>query len=121
MADEPDLSLTDDRSSSDDDTIRGERDDDHIAEIVQEEVQAVETPIGSGSLANRFKEIVQEAEADTPSDNGSTDAIPRRAGSPADSLPDDTPSVQVCCGPFAELGGSNAVLGFVDVLSFTQQ
>jgi rhodanese-related sulfurtransferase len=96
MAGEPDLSRTGDRSSSDDDTIRGDREDEHIAEIVQEELQAVETPIGGVSLVTRFKEIVQEAEADTVSDNGSTDAIPRRAGSPVDSLPDDTPSVQVC-------------------------
>jgi rhodanese-related sulfurtransferase len=98
MADEPDLSRTEDRTSSADDTIRGEREDEHIAEIVQEELQAVETPTGSVSLANRFKEIVQEAGADAASDNGSTDAIPRRAGSPVDSLPDDTPSVQVCRG-----------------------
>lgn len=100
MADEPELSRTEDQDSSDDDTIRGEQAADHIAEILEEELRApsTPTPLGNGSIAHRYREITKENEADTVSENGSTDAIPRRAGSPIDSLmstPDDTPSVQV--------------------------
>ncbi|KAB5549926.1 Golgi CORVET complex core vacuolar protein 8-domain-containing protein [Coniochaeta sp. 2T2.1] len=101
MADEPQLSHeTDDRDSSDDDTIRGEQDADHIADILEEELQAPGTPtaLGNGSaIAHRYREIIRENEGDTVSDSGSADAIPRRAGSPIDSLlsiPDDTPSIQ---------------------------
>lgn len=102
MADEPGLSRKDEQdSSSDDDTVRGEQDAHHIAEILEEELQApsTPTPLGNGSLAHRYHEIVKENEADAASETGSTDAAPRRAGSPIDSLlsiPDDTPSVQVC-------------------------
>lgn len=101
MADEPQLSPTDDQGSSDDETVTGEREGGHIAEILEEELQAPGTPVpplGNGSIAHRYREIVRETEADTVSENGSTDAIPRRAGSPIDSLlsvPDDSPSVQV--------------------------
>jgi hypothetical protein len=98
MADEPQLSRTEDQSSSDDETIKGDREGEHIADILEEELQEAEMPIGNESLAHRFKEIVQEAEADTVSENGSTDATPRRVESPIDSLlsiPDDSPSVQV--------------------------
>lgn len=98
MADEPQLSPADDQSSSDDDTIIPDREEEHIAEIVEEELQALETPIEEGSLAHRFKQIVQEARGDNVSDNGSADAVPQRPGSPNESLlsdPDATPSVQV--------------------------
>jgi hypothetical protein len=100
MADEPELSRTDDQDSSDDDTVKGEQQADHIAEILEEELRApsTPTPLGNGSIAHRYREIIQENEADAVSENGSTDAIPRRAGSPSDSMlsiPDDTPSVQV--------------------------
>ncbi|OIW26123.1 hypothetical protein CONLIGDRAFT_647831 [Coniochaeta ligniaria NRRL 30616] len=99
MADEPELSRADDQDTSDDDTVRGEQEADHIAEILEEELRApsTPTPLGNGSIAHRYREIIQDNEADTVSENGSTDAIPRRAGSPIDSLmsiPDDTPSVQ---------------------------
>jgi len=100
MADDPDVSRTDDQESSDDETVKGEQQADHIADILEEELQAPGTPtaLGNGSIAHRYREIIKENEADAVSDNGSTDAIPRRAGSPIDSLmsiPDDTPSIQV--------------------------
>jgi len=89
-------------SCSDEETVKGDRDDDHIIDILEEERHLQSTPvlpIGGSSIRNRYRELV-EAEHDTASEDGSTDAIPRRAGSPADSLlsiPDDSPSVQVCC------------------------
>lgn len=102
MADEPQPSLTDEQDSSDDETVRGEQDEaGHIAEILEEELQAPSTPLplGNGSIVRRYHDIVKETEADTVSETGSTDALPRRVGSPIDSLlssiPDDTPSVQV--------------------------
>ena len=103
MADEPQLSRTDDLSSSDDETVKGEQEAGHIAEILEEELQAPSTPLpqGNGSIAHRYREIVQETEADVVSENDSTDVTPLRAGSPIGSLlsiPDDTPSVQVSWG-----------------------
>ena len=105
MADDPEMSRTDDQESSDDETVKGEQETDHIADILEEELQApsTPTPLGNGSIAHRYREIIKENEADAVSDNGSADAVPRRAGSPIDSLmsiPDDTPSIQVgrSCG-----------------------
>lgn len=97
MADEPELSPHGDQSSSDEETVRGD-DGGHVADILEEERQAAGTPVGNGTLAHRYRDIIRaNAETDTASDNGSVDAAPRRAGSPIDSLlsvPDDSPSVQ---------------------------
>lgn len=91
-----------DGSSSDEDTVKGDSEADRIVEIFEEERQAATTPVplGTGSVAGRYHEILEEVEAQEEDSSvvGSTDAIPRRAGSPIDSLlsaPDDTPSVQV--------------------------
>ncbi|KAK3393574.1 Golgi CORVET complex core vacuolar protein 8-domain-containing protein [Podospora didyma] len=99
MADAPELAPTaDDQSSSDGDTIRGGRDEDHIADILEEEPPSPGTPIppeGAGTVANRYRELVH-AEQETHSEDGSTDGIPRRAGSPIDSLlsvQDGSPSI----------------------------
>jgi hypothetical protein len=102
MADEPELSRTDEQESSDDDTVKGEQEADHIAEILEEELHAPSTPtaLGNGSIADRYREIIKENEPDSASDSASIDAAPRRTDSPIDSLlsiPDDTPSVLVCC------------------------
>jgi hypothetical protein len=127
MADEPQLSRTDDQDSSDDETVKGERDEHHIADILEEELQAPGTPVpplGNGSIAHRYREIVKEAEADTVSEEGSTDAIPRRAGSPIDSLlsiPDDTPSVQVGGSYTAAVWGTNTLSGLRHILSWQQR
>ena len=106
MADQPDLS-PEARDSSDEETIRGDAEGDQVADLLEEERQAAGTPVqplGNGSLGNRYRLIVEASagsESGTEgaaSENGSVDAVPRRAGSPIDSLlsiPDDAPSVQV--------------------------
>lgn len=100
MADIPELPSAEDHSSSDEETVKGDRDEGHIADILEEERRASTTPvppIGGSSIKNRYRELL-EAEQETASEDGSTDAIPRRAGSPIGSLlsiPDDSPSVQV--------------------------
>jgi len=99
MADATNLSLAEEQSSSDEETVKGDRDDDHIVDILEEERQASTNsipPIGT-SIKNRYRELL-EVEQESASDDGSTDAIPRRVASPIDSLlsiPDDSPSIQV--------------------------
>lgn len=109
MADTPELELgpTDDQgsSSSDEETIKGDRDEDHIAnaEFAEQERQSSVSPeptIRASSIKNRYRELVEaETAHETASENGSSDAgIPRMAGSPLGStasIPDDSPSVQV--------------------------
>jgi len=104
MADEPELPRADDASSisssSDVETVKGERDEDHIADVLEEEEPCTEQaahPASPSSIAHRYGELL-EAEHDAPSEDGSTDALPRLATSPIGSMlsvPDDTPSVQV--------------------------
>lgn len=73
--------------------------DHHISELLEEELQhSSEQPPETDGLANRYKEISQEEE-DAVSDNGSPDALPKRVGSPGDSVVDESPSVQVCVVP----------------------
>ena len=104
MADEPELARADDQggsSSSDEETVKGDRDEDHIADILEEEEErdagSSAPPAGTSSIAHRYRELL-EAEHETPSEDGSTDALPRLAASPMGSMlsvPDDSPSVQV--------------------------
>jgi hypothetical protein len=102
MADEPELSPAGDQSSSDEETVKGERDEDHIADLFEEEGQAAAIPLvspGAGTIATRYRELLASADEERASEDGSTDALPRRAGSPIESLmsiPDDLPSTQVC-------------------------
>jgi vacuolar protein sorting-associated protein 8 len=100
MADAPDLAAADDHSSSDEETVKGDRDD-HISDAYEEELQTLTSPItptGGSSIKNRYRELV-EVEHEAPSDDGYTDAVPVvRVDSPIDSvmsIPDDTPSIQV--------------------------
>ncbi|KAK4241552.1 Golgi CORVET complex core vacuolar protein 8-domain-containing protein [Achaetomium macrosporum] len=100
MADEPELAGADGQSSSsDEETVKGDRDEDHIADILEEEDRPSEPPTpgaGPSSSAHPSRELV-EAEHETVSENGTTDAIPRLAASPMGSMlsvPDDTPSLQ---------------------------
>ncbi|KAI4595789.1 Vacuolar protein sorting-associated protein 8 [Pestalotiopsis sp. 9143b] len=85
-------------ASSDEETIKGDQEQDHIAEILEEERQedATIAPSDShGAIATRYRQLLREQ--DDASDSGSAEGIPRRAGSPIDSLlsvPDDSPSVQ---------------------------
>lgn len=69
-----------------------------IVELLQEERGGALTPEPLGNVSHRYHDLQQ---ADSLSEDGSLDALPRRAGSPIDSLlsiPDDSPSVQVSCG-----------------------
>lgn len=112
MADIPELAPEADdhglgSSSSDEETIRGERDEDYVAEAAileeEEENRPADAPIPtvevdtSASIPNHYRGIVG-ASQETASEDGSTDAIPRLAASPMGSnlsIPDDTPSAQV--------------------------
>jgi hypothetical protein len=104
MANEPELPRADDQdsSSSDQETVKGDRDEDHIADILEEEEEdtandSAAPPAGPSSIAHRYRELLV-VEHETPSEDGSTDAIPRRAASPMGSMlsvPDDSPSIQV--------------------------
>lgn len=73
--------------------------DHHISELLEEEKEhSTEQPTQDSGIVSRYRQLVHE-EHDAISDSGSADALPRRAGSPVDSslsIPDDTPSVQVC-------------------------
>jgi vacuolar protein sorting-associated protein 8 len=99
MADEPiDLRATEDPPSSDEETIRGDQEENHIAEILEEErhEDASAPPSSNGIVPNRYRQLLREQGDE--SDSGSAEGLPRRVGSPIDSLlsvPDDTPSVQV--------------------------
>lgn len=72
--------------------------DHHISDLLEEERQQDSTlPSEENGLAHRYKRLAEE-EHEATSDNGSVDALPRRAGSPVDSMmsiPDRSPSVQV--------------------------
>ncbi|KAK3945455.1 Golgi CORVET complex core vacuolar protein 8-domain-containing protein [Diplogelasinospora grovesii] len=110
MADPPEPSSpTDDSSSSDEETVKGDQDNDHIADVIEEERQSTTTPVppvGNSSIANRYRELVEAAQETASEDGSTTDAIPRQAGSPIGSLvsiPDDSPSVQ---GSVISLGSS---------------
>ncbi|KAH8899208.1 hypothetical protein GQ53DRAFT_816382 [Thozetella sp. PMI_491] len=100
MSEEPELPSNVDPSSSDDETVRGDREDDHIVEVPRgESPSSTASPLPvrtSSTIKNSYRELLEDAQENT-SEDGSTDAIPRRAGSPIDSLlsgPDDSPSVQ---------------------------
>lgn len=70
----------------------------HISDLLEEERQQDSTlPSEENGLATRYKKLAED-ELEATSDNGSVDALPRRAGSPADSMlsvPDRSPSVPV--------------------------
>ncbi|GAB1310557.1 Vacuolar protein sorting-associated protein 8 [Madurella fahalii] len=101
MADEPELSPVDAQSSSssDEETVKGDREEDPIADSLEEEQRSPETPVpsvGPSVIAHRYRELV-EAANETASEDGTTDAISRLATSPLGSMlsiPDDTPSLQ---------------------------
>lgn len=90
-------------NSSDDETVKDDREGEHIAELLEEEIQqerrsSTPVPLSNGAVANRYHELL-EAE-DTESAAGSAEGLPPRPASPGvDSLlsvPDDLPSAQVC-------------------------
>lgn len=66
-----------------------------ILELLEEERDDAPTPEPLGNGINRYKKIPR---VDDVSEDGSSDALPRRPESPVDSIPDDSPSVQVALG-----------------------
>lgn len=101
MADRDDPSPAGDPTSSDDETetIKGDHDNERIAEILEEERQSSATPapLGNGLVSDRYREILHDQREDG-SEDGSTGPVGKRPASPVDSLlsvPDDSPSVQV--------------------------
>lgn len=102
--DYPDLTPDGDAVSSDDETIKGDLDQGHFAEVVEEELHeelhedASNPPSAPGSVAaSRYRQLLRD-QADVSDEGSSMDDLPRRAGSPINSLlsaPDDSPSIQV--------------------------
>lgn len=93
------LTTEDPATSSDEETIKGDQEQGHIAEILEEERledAATAPPESHGPIATRYRQLLRDQ--DDASDSGSAEGLPRRVGSPIDSLlsvPDDSPSVQV--------------------------
>ncbi|KAI0409880.1 vacuolar assembly/sorting protein VPS8 [Xylaria palmicola] len=94
-----DLSSEEDAASSDEETIKGDLDQGHVADFLEEEIQedASNPPPAQGSVAaSRYRQLLRD-QADMSDGGSSMDDLPRRAGSPINSLlsvPDDSPSVQ---------------------------
>lgn len=119
MADPEDLSLAGDVGPDNGDTINDAPEEEEEAGVVvggggavgsldsdddEEEPDHHPAPvaIGNGSVTNRYREIMQQQHqdsSDVSSVGGSSfHGLPKRAGSPIDSVlsgPDDTPSIQV--------------------------
>ncbi|KAF7562984.1 hypothetical protein G7046_g1155 [Stylonectria norvegica] len=117
MADSEDLVPTRDVESEDGDTIKEAHDDAglDVVQMVEQEMEDHPTPVelGNGSVANRYREILQEQQQDSSDvsslGESSVHAPPKRAGSPVDSVmsgPDDTPSIQ---GSFISSPGSSVL------------
>lgn len=94
MADSPPVQDTGDEQQA----STAQAADHHISDLLEEERQQDSTlPSEENGLAHRYKRLAEE-ELEATSDNGSVDALPRRTGSPVDSMmsiPDRSPSVQV--------------------------
>ncbi|KAI0204642.1 vacuolar assembly/sorting protein VPS8 [Astrocystis sublimbata] len=94
-----DLSPDGDAGSSDDETIQGDRDHGHIADLSDHDVDDDADdapPVRSSVVASRYHDLLRD-QADASDDALSADGLPRRAGSPISSLlsvPDDSPSIQ---------------------------
>jgi hypothetical protein len=85
-------------TSSDEETVRGDRDDYHIADMLEGEgeIQSPTAASFGNGVANRYRQLL-ESQPDA-SDTESVDGLPKRAGSPIESLlsaADDSPSAQV--------------------------
>lgn len=102
MADFPKIPAVDnDQISNDDnDTIQGERVDDEISHVLDEENPdtMAHSAIGNGAIRNRYRRLLQDQADAASEDSSSVDGLPRRAGSPGtgsirSSLPDDSPSI----------------------------
>ncbi|KAK4116268.1 hypothetical protein N656DRAFT_745110 [Canariomyces notabilis] len=105
MADEPELAPVESSghrssSSDDDETVKGDRDEHHIADTLDEEPQSATTPMpasGPSIVAHRYREPVDSEHEAASEDGSTTEAMPRLGESPLGSMlciPDDTPSLQ---------------------------
>ncbi|KAK2598567.1 hypothetical protein N8I77_011969 [Diaporthe amygdali] len=94
MADPPSAQDTGDEQQA---ATEQAEDQHHISDLLEEERQQDSIlPSEENGLAHRYKKLAED-ELEATSDNGSVDALPRRAGSPVDSMlsvPDRSPSVQ---------------------------
>ncbi|RSM10675.1 hypothetical protein CEP52_003474 [Fusarium oligoseptatum] len=124
MADPEDLSLAGDVGSDNGDTINDAPEEAGVGVVGgggavgsldsdDEEPDHHPAPvaIGNGSVTNRYREIMQQQHQDgsdvSSLENSSFHGLPKRAGSPIDSVlsgPDDTPSIQ---GSFISSPGSS--------------
>lgn len=104
MEDDDHLDLSPDRGhpSSDEETVKEDRGQDHIAEILEQERQQEDVELAPATInplsSNRYRQLLRER--DDASETGSSEGLPRRVGSPIGSFqsaPDDTPSIQVGC------------------------
>ncbi|KAI0149785.1 Golgi CORVET complex core vacuolar protein 8-domain-containing protein [Hypoxylon sp. NC0597] len=90
-----DLSPEGDAASSDEETIKPEREQDEVSGLVEERTSVIfDQPTENGPIANRYRQLLRDR--DDVSEEGSAEGLPRRAGSPIDSLlsaPDDSPSL----------------------------
>ncbi|KAF5610326.1 vacuolar sorting-associated 8 like [Fusarium subglutinans] len=130
MADSEDLSLAGDVGLDNGDTINdapmiadddvdagadaGDAGNDGLLEDGDEpDRHLTPVPIGNGSVTNRYREIMQQQHQDSSDvsslGGSSLHGLPKRAGSPIDSVlsgPDDTPSIQ---GSFVSSPGSSVL------------
>ncbi|OTA91141.1 hypothetical protein M434DRAFT_397398 [Hypoxylon sp. CO27-5] len=90
-----DLSPEGDAASSDEETIKPEREHEEVSDLVEERTSVIfDQPTENGPIANRYRQLLRDR--DDVSEEGSAEGLPRRAGSPMDSLlsaPDDSPSL----------------------------
>ncbi|KAI1421382.1 vacuolar assembly/sorting protein VPS8 [Xylaria sp. FL1777] len=94
--DQLDLFPDGDAVSSDEETIKGDLDQGHIAEASEEEIGEDASdllPVQGSVAASRYRQLLRD-QADVSDEGSSMDGLPRRAGSPINSIPDDSPSVQ---------------------------
>ncbi|KAI3333976.1 vacuolar assembly/sorting protein VPS8 [Ustulina deusta] len=88
-----------DAVSSDEETIKGDLDQEHIAEAVEQELREDASnphPVEGPVAASRYRQLLGD-QADVSDEGSSMDDLPRRAASPIGSflsIPDDSPSVQ---------------------------
>lgn len=113
MADPEDLSLAGDVDSDNGDTINDAPEEAGVgvgrgavgsldSDDDEPDHHPAPVAIGNGSVTNRYREIMQQQHQDgsdvSSLENSSFHGLPKRAGSPIDSVlsgPDDTPSIQV--------------------------
>ena len=89
-----------------------------ILELFEEERDNTSTPEPLGYGINRYKETPQ---IDDVSEDGSSDALPRRPESPVDSIPDDSPSVQVMFENVSLKSLLTSCIGLRPLLSWRKQ